>query len=162
MPGTLTCSSHSHATLDINFYFCSLSLFHLWVHCHHSHASSHCLTDHYRLLVEGEGGEGGKGGGGEDWGADVIEEEVPNKREQANIFPFWKWKRNIKHSGTWWLAGECAIWWVSSEGWLHTTLLPCLPPYYNWTMSSTPLPYHPTPYMLPYYTHHSAFLRHSK
>ena len=31
----------------------------------------------------------------------VDEEEVPNKREQANIFPFWKWKRNIKHSGTW-------------------------------------------------------------
>ena len=31
----------------------------------------------------------------------MDEEEVPNKREQANIFPFWKWKRNIKHSGTW-------------------------------------------------------------
>ena len=31
----------------------------------------------------------------------VDEEEAPNKREQANIFPFWKWKRNIKHSGTW-------------------------------------------------------------
>ena len=31
----------------------------------------------------------------------VDEEEVPNKREQANIFPFSKWKRNIKHSGTW-------------------------------------------------------------
>ena len=39
-------------------------------------------------------------------------------------------------------------------------------PYYHvhhpTTMCTTLLLYHPTPYMLPYYTHHSAFLPHSK